>query len=107
MAQLEDLNRRYASKARKGAEMAEQLETAGSGDFQALRGQLARSKQANADLEKVFHRVKTTSFQLKQCEQYLLELTGNCSARRMWVCGHLKIKRKKLAEPPRVCATWI
>lgn len=53
MAQLEDLNQRYAWQGRRSAELAEQLEAAGSSDFRALRTQLARAKQENADLEAV------------------------------------------------------
>lgn len=53
MLQLEDLNRRYATQSRRSAELAEQLESVNSADFQALRHQLQRAKQDHADLEKV------------------------------------------------------
>ena len=52
MLQLEDLNRRYATQSRRSAELAEQLESVNSDDFQALRHQLQRAKQDHADLEK-------------------------------------------------------
>ena len=42
-------------QGRRTADLTEQLAVAGSGDFQRLRSQLARSQQANADLQKVAH----------------------------------------------------
>ena len=40
-------------QGRRTADLTEQLAVAGSGDFQRLRAQLARARQANADLQKV------------------------------------------------------